>query len=1360
MKARGWVLVVVCLAILIGVGTYYGDRWLKVDQRARAFLMERISPLVDKDFSVEDVHVRVGSIRLRGVRTRLQGLSVTCYAREVRVGYSLFSFFRRGFDPGPVGQRILVVDPVFVFSAAQPRPQGEHAPSLSLGSRSLPLAKVGVRGGRVLVERLGETVPLIADLRGWVGLEREGWVSFRAEGQALSRKDNLLVWGSRDRVSGGHRIDIMLRDADLGLEDLVPLTAPLTVQRGLVNVNGRFEFGARVTGSGQLKIANLSAHLGNPDLRLESFSLLAELRGDSLVVSSGEGRLLETPLLLSGYLDLLPSPSVHLEAQVQRLDAATLAALSTWGSTAEVSGSGSLEITLEGPVREVRVRGAFASDGIRWDRSTVSEVRVQMERQRGGVRFEDFSARWAGGTLTGSGHLDLSAQDGPWLDAAVSMADVGLQEAVQPWMDGGVHGTVSAEVEARGPLKDPTWRAWFELDGLVLGRVRLGRQKGWARCQADELDVESAGSAGRLSARILSPWTEPKIEADVQVDSLVWKTQTLSEPVRFAGHADVRGDLSQLAVTGRSQVRLLGRSVPLSVHGDLADLGRDSAKAFLEVRADSVVVGGRSLQGRTTLVLDEGKVGARFVVTSEDTVASGHIVLRPKGQALDGSVALSGFPLPEELGRVLGEALRPRGLLNAKIALGGTLDQPRLSGSLAVQHGALGQVDSLDAGAIFDARPGGWTFSHGRVARAGEKLAAFEGRLEHRRHFEVEAWGEDVQASALWRALGRWRGGGRSASEGVSGSSSYRVAVWVNGDSSRVGLDLVLRDGALFGIGVDRGTATVGGDLDSLHVAQLHIEQDGRYRAALSGDILLPEEPLGAGPELDVSLDVEGDIPFLLGRVTRLDQIASGEGLLTCRLVGSWDSPEVASGRLSIEGGSLRGWHVTGDIEDVDARLTVAPGTDFVEIDHLTARVRGGKVSVSNAERVDTNGHALPVLRIEPLGLSLGVLTVETGRSGIELDIRSVMGDRGPGRVVFAGKNDQEQFYVGGPVKEPLVRGVWLISNTSFTFPLLETGSLSSGPASLLKSAEWDLDVEAKDNVRYFRDVSVSDLPIGGRVSVQFEIEKNRHVDFRGSLQRGTFYARGDLLSKRGAVTYLDTEFEVQEAGMTVDTRYRQLPTLYGRARTTVTDTLGVPTDIFLEIYSVDEVTDARKEKARWENLRFELRSSDPNDVSSQDILVKLGYSLGQSGERAVGVLSKAVDRHVVDPFLRTFERRLQRATGLDVVGFTPRVVDNLLLGTDRPWAPGVYPTAYLRLLQGTTFKLGKYVLNGNWFVSYSGELEATMDAYQREAWGLKHRLGLEYMLRANTRLQLEYDCDRLLGERDRRVSVLHYFAF
>ena len=61
---------------------------------------------------------------------------------------------------------------------------------------------------------------------------------------------------------------------------------------------------------------------------------------------------------------------------------------------------------------------------------------------------------------------------------------------------------------------------------------------------------------------------------------------------------------------------------------------------------------------------------------------------------------------------------------------------------------------------------------------------------------------------------------------------------------------------------------------------------------------------------------------------------------------------------------------------------------------------------------------------------------------------------------------------------------------------------------------------------------------------------------------------------------------------------------VYGQARTTVTDSVGIPTQVMLTLQTVDEtmskkqVDDIVREeqvRARWNHIRFKLSSDNPN---------------------------------------------------------------------------------------------------------------------------------------------------------------------
>ena len=100
MKARRWVLVVLAGIILVGLCWYYGAQWMKINQRARAFLLQKVTPLMGKNFAVDEVQLGIGSIRLKVVWTRLGEWPCILYAKDIRIRYSLFFFLSPKISQG------------------------------------------------------------------------------------------------------------------------------------------------------------------------------------------------------------------------------------------------------------------------------------------------------------------------------------------------------------------------------------------------------------------------------------------------------------------------------------------------------------------------------------------------------------------------------------------------------------------------------------------------------------------------------------------------------------------------------------------------------------------------------------------------------------------------------------------------------------------------------------------------------------------------------------------------------------------------------------------------------------------------------------------------------------------------------------------------------------------------------------------------------------------------------------------------------------------------------------------------------------------------------------------------------------
>ena len=145
--------------------------------------------------------------------------------------------------------------------------------------------------------------------------------------------------------------------------------------------------------------------------------------------------------------------------------------------------------------------------------------------------------------------------------------------------------------------------------------------------------------------------------------------------------------------------------------------------------------------------------------------------------------------------------------------------------------------------------------------------------------------------------------------------------------------------------------------------------------------------------------------------------------------------------------------------------------------------------------------------------------------------------------------------------------------------------------------------------------------------------------------------------------------------------------------------------------------------------------------------------------ERAYDALGMRVEDVVIRPLLRPIERGLRSYLGLDMVRFYSMFSRNLFqiqmrsdIGFD-PWL----------LLRSTRLMVGKYLAPGFLF-TYSGQVQSgPIFQYLTHGLGFRHALTLEYTIRPDLFLQMEYTYDsQLLSDRreDKRVWIRHIFPF
>jgi len=125
---------------------------------------------------------------------------------------------------------------------------------------------------------------------------------------------------------------------------------------------------------------------------------------------------------------------------------------------------------------------------------------------------------------------------------------------------------------------------------------------------------------------------------------------------------------------------------------------------------------------------------------------------------------------------------------------------------------------------------------------------------------------------------------------------------------------------------------------------------------------------------------------------------------------------------------------------------------------------------------------------------------------------------------------------------------------------------------------------------------------------------------------------------------------------------------------------------------------------------------------------------------------------------MRPIEVWLRRKTRLDVVKFTPSVLGNIVrqqLGfTDR-----YSPDSDFMLFDRSRVLLGEYFYE-DWFLSYRGQYGVGRDFLRRKERGLFHEIGLQYLIKRDTRIQLIYSYDDVTSIGEKRFEIRHDFEF
>ena len=1374
MKTRLWVLIIVLIVCLAAASLYIGWQRAGIGGRVERQFRARLEEYSGARVEMETFRLGLGYVEIEGLSLRDRGDRYILSTERLRLSLSLIDQFLGSMGFGAGIREIFANRPRLEVDLDRLQEAEEHGGRGLTGmTRFLPQRITISKGSIVITSSETDRFSRITELDGWLEEDQENGGTFRCSGSWGAEGGNLIVSGTYAEKLERYRVQGELRDARLS-EVLAPVLSPrYSYHRGRLMMTLRAakdpEYDRpHIDGGLSFEVDRLvDEKIG---IVLRDVRCKARLEGTDVILEGAEASALGGTAMAQGRITDLLHPVTDLRISLEDIDIAAL-----WSDFLrehrgpDLGGRMNLEGRLTGLADDVRFQGRIWAPSLDVSGHTLADLRGTVSNLGYQVRIAELTARLPWAEVGCRGELDLSSSP-PEVLIDWRLENVDVAAALLGTSLGGVGGRGFMAGRIAGPATDLRLRGGFQLSEVA---------DSWLPAEALAGCFHWGG--GRLSYRVTAPDGSIRLEGGgrglsfrVRQEAVLTLDRVPAE--RLVAHLPER--FASTAIDGRWIISLSPASLtsvgPMVVESPGGDRGRFRTSVTIShpwtaerriealVASQELLIDGAPSELSIHAAAENGVFWLREVSAGDELRAFARIDMREK-QSLSGSLILSDLQIgrPVALATSFFGRRTLGGTLTGGMGLAGTRHAPRLDGRMILRNGRAGRLANLGAAMSFHLRQGRLSLDRSEIFSDGHRLLTLSGFLENAERWQLLAQGRDVQAERMASLLPQpvHRAEGR-----------LQTVCRLGGPVASPRLRMLLRwsDGRLNGLDFDRLDAELRKNQDRWHLDRFSVISRDRLSIRAfgtgPGDLFefLPGAAPEHSPELDVTIDADGEIVSLLPPLTDLIDGAGGRGELHLRLGGLPGALVVGSGRCRLFEAWIEPAVFIENIENLHGKVEIDEDDRFVRIEHLSGTISGRSLLFGN--RRVAPGDKLESMSIPGLGLDLGVITVETEQDGIEANVPGLMARGSTGQMRFTSADGQGPLQISGPLESPVITGALILDHLEFTYPPMAASRKAS--LSFLSHIEWDLLVAANNDVWYRNDYA--------RLRLRENISG---LHFTGSTAEKTFRVVGHAEADRGEIIYLDRPFEVKEFSMDFEGQTKpssaqpdNRPFVSGRFETTVyDDSTGVATDIYLTLSTTDQQTGEKLVRGQWGDFELELSSNDPSDDDRQKILAKLGYS-GDYSEKALQLLQVTLGPKLNEVFLRPViqpvERTIKRALGIDVVRLQPGLTWNLLSQEESP--QGAYRSLSRRLVfPRTTLLIGKY-LTDNCFLSYLGKFQTRTDELLDDRLGISHRFGLEYRLSGGTVLDIEYDYERDLTEGDKRVKatsdkriqITHNFPF
>lgn len=1338
-------------------------RLFQANERLRRVIVGELRPLIGQGLRIKKVHLGFGNIHLLDVQFKDPALPFEITIKDLRLGYSFLNLITRGFDVKKLSHDALLIEPTFVVALPKldsflTALQTETHPESSIQAEPQLLRHfhfISVKKCRVVIAvDESTTVEAARGLEGGLFRYRNDSLSIDLSGSlGSSAKKNFMIVGRADVQNlRPDTLSLVLHDFDLGNGIVIPQKLPFALNGGRLSASVQIRSASnsrRFQVSGQGEIARASGWALQKSLEFRELSCGFTYESETLNLFDGSLMLAESPISFSGSVGWGQGDRLKLEVHSPRL---ALSGLPIWPKDKVPAGWAEVDLQIAGDRHDPEIDGQITCNKAQLGKNEITNLSALFRYQQSAITFSHLEASLFGHHLKANGRLTRDGDDLAISGTATMRGDKLLQASL-----GGHVVCIGGKGEARisGTLSDP----------VVSGVYSFSPSDNYGHSAELPLRFSYRGSVLNfqnaetkdplnIAAEIQLAGQEPYFNVQINALQRLFQFAELGTPFQ-----DIISGLT---------ISLFVEGVPSAWQGKTfvkRSEGEQDQEVVLAIEADAgvrnktTVLKGvcrlfparfpymgtfRLVRNEERLVLEEFKF---------DNVFSAALDLNLRKRSLKGKVNSRAL----DLGSLLGSDLL-QGKVTAQLQLDGPANRPNFQGNLSIDELTISGLGPYQM--IADLKADQDKIQLYRLLFNAESTTLLMAQGYYDRNMQqvdLSIKGAGFRAENVHRLVNR--------DTVIAGQTLVDLSVKGKLTSPQIQGIIALKDGRVWKSPFDEleiHLKNEDGDSKRVRFDSIRLLRQDVYQITASG-----YWPFAKNDSLAFNISGAGNLLAVLSDMDKFFKKPSGDGSFSVLLRGTPTNPRIRHAELSLTNASLEFGSVVPPVKKVEAKLRYEPETGIFKLYNLSGLMGGEPFRIySEAAQLVPCSRPLADFSFGDGLFNLGVLVLETPGNGVPLNFVGLMEPQKFGLLQLLGRENGEKFYFARTEDGVTLRGTILLSEAEIMYPFYESGKKPSEKVQhFLDNLIWDLAVVPQKNVRFARSfpAAIDEVYVNLKLD-----DRVGGLEFTGRIADETFRIKGSLRSTKGFLEYLDMNFRLEQAGVDFD-RSSLIPVVYGQARTTITDSLGLSSNIFLSMQTVDNTMDkksvddiVRQEegRARIDRIRFKLSSDNPMLGSNEaQVLSALGYGGGNLRRDAVETLGKGADTFFLRPLFRPLERELSNMLGLDYVRFSSPLTRNLLQFNLNN---NLELNRRLALLQSTRIIVGKY-LTDRLFLQYTGQLESGVSyRYKSKEVGFHHTVGLDFQIHPQLLVELEYDYDSLMNYNrdDKRIVFRHWFPF